>query len=339
MARSTPKISSWQIIKGFFRLIRWQNLLIVVFTQLFTRLFLIVGEGTWQMQIIEKPLWLIIASTVLIAAAGYVINDYYDIKIDIINKPQHVIVGRYIKRRWALGINFSFNSLGVLLGLIFVVTVVRAPTQPWLTNWFHWDIAVELNAPKTIISTFSSVFSFHSNIHRVILLFYPFLKTLCLWVYSNQLKRLPFWGNLMVAFMTGLSLGVLAVYYKAHNREVFAYALFAFLITLIREIIKDMEDLRGDARHGCRTLPIVWGFKKTKQFLFGLMAIFAVLLFVEIPSFNQTLLVIFSLLLIPLGYVSYLLYRADTKKKFHQLSTLCKYFMLLGILSMALVGG
>ena len=293
MARSTPKISSWQIIKGFFRLIRWQNLLIVVFTQLFTRLFLIGGEGTWQTQIIEKPLWLIIVSTVLIAAAGYVINDYYDIKIDIINKPQHVIVGRYIKRRWALGINFSFNSLGVLLAY------------------------------------FVSLKIFAINL----------LATFCLWVYSNQLKRLPFWGNLMVAFMTGLSLGVLAIYYKAHNREVFAYALFAFLITLIREIIKDMEDLRGDARHGCRTLPIVWGFKKTKQFLFGLMAIFAVLLFVEIPSFNQTLLVIFSLLLIPLGYVSYLLYRADTKKKFHQLSTLCKYFMLLGILSMALVGG
>ena len=291
MARSTPKISSWQIIKGFFRLIRWQNLLIVVFTQLFTRLFLISGKGTWQTQMTEKPLWLIIASTVLIAAAGYVINDYYDIKIDIINKPQEVIVGRYIKRRWALGINFSFNSLGVLMGYFISLKI----------------FAINL------------------------------LATFCLWVYSNQLKRLPFWGNLMVAFMTGLSLGVLAVFYKAHNREVFAYALFAFLITLIREIIKDMEDLRGDARHGCRTLPIVWGFKKTKQFLFGLMAVFAVLLFVEIPSFNQTLLVIFSLLLIPLGYVSYLLYRADTKKKFHQLSTLCKYFMLLGILSMVLV--
>jgi 4-hydroxybenzoate polyprenyltransferase len=291
MARRSQPITYKQIALGFSKLIRWQNLLIVVFTQLFTRIFLIGGEGTWQDFMVEKPLWLIIFATVLIAASGYIINDYYDIKIDLINKPTEVIVGRYIKRRWALGLNFTFNGLGVLLGLLVSLKV----------------FAINL------------------------------LATFCLWVYSNQLKRLPFWGNLMVALMTGLSIGILAVYYKAHNREVLAYAVFAFWITLIREIIKDMEDFRGDARHGCKTLPIVWGYRRTKEFLFGLMAIFVLLLFSIIPTFSPSLLLIFSLLLIPLGYIAWLLYWADTQKKFHQLSTFCKYIMLVGILSMGFV--
>ena len=112
------KVTYLQALQGFSRLIRWQNLAIIVFTQYFTRFFLIGGKDlsiSYLMEIItERKLFYISLSTVLIAASGYIINDYYDVKIDLINKPERVVIGRYIKRRWALAIHQVFNGSGIL---------------------------------------------------------------------------------------------------------------------------------------------------------------------------------------------------------------------------------
>jgi len=114
-----------------------------------------------------------------------------------------------------------------------------------------------------------------------------------------------------------------------------AYAVFAFSINLVREIIKDMEDIRGDMRFGSRTLPIVWGLRKTKYFLYVLIALFIVILFLLSSQLgNHILNVFFIVLIVPIIYLIYLLYRADSQKRFHQLSTFCKLLMLAGIFSM-----
>jgi 4-hydroxybenzoate polyprenyltransferase len=290
------KITYLQTLQGFIRLIRWQNLAIIVFTQYFTRFFLIRDKSLSFSHLLEiildKNIFLISLSTVLIAASGYIINDYYDIKIDLVNKPDRVVIGRYIKRRWALAIHQVFNGLGILLGLFI--------------------------SKKVALVNLTAVF--------------------CLWLYANQLKRLAFWGNLMVAILTGFSLLILAVYYPGHQREVWVYAIFSFFITLIREIIKDMEDVKGDEKHGCRTLPIIWGIARTKILVYVLIASFIITLFIlatQLP--NQRIAYIFLIMMLPIGFFTYKLVYADKPKDFAFLSDACKVIMLIGVLTMMFV--
>ena len=277
-------------------MIRWQNLAIIVFTQYFTRFFLIRDKPLSFSHLLEimldKNIFLISLSTVLIAASGYIINDYYDIKIDLVNKPDRVVIGRYVKRRWALMINQIFNGLGILLGLLI--------------------------SRKVALVNLTAVF--------------------CLWLYANQLKRLAFWGNLIVAILTGFSLLILAVYYPGHQKEVWVYAIFSFFITLIREIIKDMEDVKGDEKHGCRTLPIIWGIARTKLLVYVLIASFITTLFIlatQLP--NQRIAYIFLVMMLPMGFLTYKLVYADKPKDFAFLSDACKVIMLIGVLTMIFV--
>jgi 4-hydroxybenzoate polyprenyltransferase len=277
---------------GFLRLIRWPNLLIIVMTQYMARLFLIGPVREWRLILQDKTLFLISLSTVLIAAAGYVINDYFDVKIDLINKPERVIIGRYLKRRVAMTTHQVFNVLGCIIGL-------------WVSKW-------------VFLVSVSSV-------------------TL-LWLYASYFKKRPFIGNLIVSLLTALSLVILGVYYPQNRTLVGLYALFAFGITLIREIIKDIEDVRGDASHGCRTLPIVWGIYRTKWVIYLLVALFIPSLFLAAHWLqNQQLAWMFFALLGLIGWLVYRLVYADTKKEFGALSNLCKIIMLIGMISMVWV--
>ena len=218
---------------GFLRLIRVQNLLIVVLTQVLARVCLVGSTTDIMRSLADSRLWLLSLSTVCIAAAGYIINDYFDVKIDLINKPERVVIGRYLKRRVAMGIHQALNVLGCLIGL-------------YLSRWvFVADV----------------------------------LSVSLLWFYSAQFKRQPIIGNVVISLLTALSLIVLAIYYRQNTGIILIYAFFSFGISLIREIIKDMQDIRGDARFGCRTLPIVWGLRRTKYLLYGLIGAFLISLF------------------------------------------------------------
>ncbi|AQG79800.1 geranylgeranylglycerol-phosphate geranylgeranyltransferase [Spirosoma montaniterrae] len=274
---------------GFLRLIRVQNLLIVVLTQFLARIFLVGPKEDWLRLLTDRTIWLLSFATVCIAAAGYIINDYFDIKIDLVNKPKRVVIGRYLKRRVALVAHQALNVLGCLIGL-------------YLSKWV-----------------------FLVNI----------LSAGLLWFYSANFKRQPVVGNLVISLLTALSLIVLAVYYRQNADMLLIYALFSFGITLVREIIKDMEDVRGDARFGCRTLPIVWGLRRTKYLLYVLIGSFVMTLFLTAGSLNNPKLdVIFLILLAPVSYLTYRLVYADTRRAFGYLSNLCKIIMLMGVLSM-----
>lgn len=277
------------ILFGFYRLIRVPNLLIIALTQYMVRIFLIGPKSEWFHHLLEPSLFLLVLSTVFIAAAGYIINDYYDVKIDTINKPKRVVIGRMLRRRIAMGAHTVLNFLGLFIGL-----------------YLGFQLFV-----------------------------FNFMAGFLLWLYSNQLKRLPFIGNFAIALLTASSLVVLAVYYKQNEFLIYTYAVFAFSISLIREIIKDMEDVRGDANFGCKTLPIVWGLRRTKILLYILVVSF-VLILLSLASYlnNQLIYYFLIFILIPLTWLIIRLVRADTKNEFGYLSKLCKFIMLIGILSM-----
>ena len=274
---------------GFLRLIRVQNLLIVVLTQFLARLFLVGPKSEIIHSLTDPTIWILSLSTVCIAAAGYIINDYFDVKIDLINKPDRVVIGRYLKRRVAMSVHQVLNVIGCLLGL-------------YLSRWVFLVDVVSVSL---------------------------------LWFYSAQFKRQPLIGNIVISLLTALSFIVMAVYYRQNTEMLLIYALFSFGVTLVREIIKDMQDKRGDARFGCRTLPIVWGLRRTKYLLYVLIGVFLISLFFIADSLhNFRLTFIFGLMLFPIAWLTYRLVLADTRRDFGYLSTLCKLIMLIGVVSM-----
>ncbi|WP_337044175.1 geranylgeranylglycerol-phosphate geranylgeranyltransferase [Emticicia sp. 17c] len=281
-----------KIISAFFRLVRVTNLLIIVFTQYMARIFLVGPKEEWRSYIFDYKLFMLVFATVCIAAGGYIINDYFDIKIDLVNKPREVIIGKIIKRRWAILHHQLLNFIGISIGFFLGLKV-------FLINVF----AVS-----------------------------------ALWFYSERFKRQAFIGNFLVAFLTSFSLVVLGIYYKQNEMLVNIYALFAFSISLIREIIKDMEDIRGDARYGCRTLPIIWGIRRTKILLYVFIILFvSILFFMAYSLHNRYLIMIFSGSIIIFSWLMNKLYWADKKKDFTLLSRICKIIMLGGIASMIFV--
>ncbi len=276
---------------GIARLTRFPNLVMIAVAQYLTAIFLIGNPANWFRYLTDYKLFLLAASTILIAAAGYVINDYYDVKIDFINKPNRVVVGKVVKRRIVMAIHILLNFTGIMIGFYLSLTV--------------------------------------GIIHLV--------SAFLLWLYSNLLKRLPFIGNFIIAMLSGLAISVVAIYYDTSYLLVNSYALFAFSISLVREIIKDMEDLRGDATFGCKTLPIIWGIARTKNLLYLMIVLFTCMLFfVSIVLGNWLLVIYFLTLLIPIGFFVVRLVKADTQHEFSYLSSLCKFIMLGGILSMVL---
>ncbi|WP_242921024.1 geranylgeranylglycerol-phosphate geranylgeranyltransferase [Pontibacter liquoris] len=280
-------------MKAYLALIRFPNLVLIVLSQALAQACLLVAGVNWGL--VTRPgFWALTLSTVLIAAAGYIINDYYDIKIDAINKPGRMLVGKAVRRRPAMFAHMVLSFCGVAIGLALAL-------------------------PVGLI-----------NLGAVLLL----------WGYSARLKKMLLVGNVAIALLSASMLLVVAVYDNSLNKITLGYALFAFLISLIREIIKDLEDVKGDASFDCRTLPIVAGLRNTKRVLFPLLALFLVFLLVVVghpatPLLFDGYMLLFVLL--PTIWLIVKLIRADRRRDFAYLSNLNKFIMLTGILSMLLV--
>jgi len=266
-------------------------------------------------QEVDFRFYLMLLSNVFIAAAGYIINDYFDVNIDQINKPSKVVVGAYISRRWVI-----FWHLILSVFAIYISTIVF----PFKTFW-------------------------HIHLSNL-------LAILFLWFYSTTFKKNFLVGNIIISVLTAWSIAV--VYFsKLTIQEIlqpnindsanfkFAkltllYSAFAFILTLVREALKDLEDMEGDEKFGCTTLPIKWGLKPTKVYLsVWLIVVIALLLIIQLVviPFGWWLSAIYCIVFIvtPLVIVFYKLPKSFTNKHFNELSTWVKVAMLFGILSIA----
>lgn len=297
-----------KLLPAFLRLVRWSNLLFIALTQaLFYGCIYLPLYGQPQT---GRSLLLVLAS-VAIAAAGYIINDYFDVNIDHVNKPEKNVVDSIIHRRWAIIWHLALSLTGVVL------TAFAAGRQRW--------------------------YLVLANLGCVVLL----------WLYSTSLKRKLLIGNVVISLLTAWTILVLFFFFtnpadafNADNlvsrrifRLAFLYAGFAFVISLVREALKDMEDMEGDARYGCKTLPIVAGIKATKIYsAVWLVVLTGTLIILQVyvlqlgwwPSVVYNL----SFIVVPLLVTLYKLRTAASSKDFAQLSSYTKWIMLTGILSM-----
>lgn len=293
---------------AILKLVRWPNLVFIALAQFLAFDYIVkipewVGFSLWY----EDAL-LLVFSTVLIAAAGYMINDYFDIRIDAVNKPDKLILSKIISRRAMITWHIILNAIAILL-------VVKLAYENQLRL-----ISIQLFCITALV------------------------------VYSMSFKRKLFIGNLLVGLLIGISVLLVGIYepmFKVlsfegtYTKLLWLYAIFAFLITLIREIVKDAEDMRGDLREGCRTIPIVMGLQKTKQIiyiiyfiLFGLIAAFIAKLFQD----NTFLCFYFIFgIILPSLFIVWKVLQAKRTSDFAKISSYIKWLTLSGILSMILI--
>lgn len=298
----------------YLKLIRYQNLLILAFMQLIFR------YGFLKLQNIPLALsdWqygLLILSTVLIAAAGYVINDIFDQDTDLENKAERVIIGKSISESRAYNLYTILNISGVAIGF-YLSNVITKPS-------------------------FVAIF---------------ILIAATLYIYATSLKQIIVLGNVVIALLLAFSVVIIGVFdlypiINSQNQVVLAnlfsvlldYALFAFLINFIREIVKDLEDMRGDNSQGIRTLAIVLGIGKTTKVIFVLGLLSIIMLFVYTNSYLVSndlfiaTLYIFLFVVAPLLFFTIQIWTATLQKEFHSLSTLLKWILFFGILSITII--
>jgi 4-hydroxybenzoate polyprenyltransferase len=312
-------MNSMTLIPAFLRLIRLANLVFIALTQ-FLFFYCIVDrlleDGNEQfIQSRAFLFYLLVTASVLIAAAGYIINDYFDQYIDNINKPSKVVIDKQIKRRWAIFFHFLFSISGLLISIYVGYKI---------NNWL---------IPAC-------------NLFCILLL----------WFYSTTFKKKLLSGNIIISALT--SWVILVIYffvgagilhgweskpYPFDIRKLYKitmlYAGFAFVISLVREVVKDMEDMEGDVQYNCRTIPVVWGIPGAKIFsavwLTVLMSALGVVAFYALQS-GWWLAAGYCvlLILIPLLKILQLIYRAKSGADYHTISNGIKIVMFTGILSM-----
>ncbi len=312
-----------KLLTAFFRLVRWPNLVFIALTQLLFFYCIIVPSLPDIYYLQEHKLttvlfYLLVAASVLIAAAGYIINDYFDINIDQVNKPAKMVVQKIIRRRWAIFLHIVITFAGLVL--------------------------------SGYVSLKTSLIIIIANI----------VCSLMLWVYSTTFKKKLLTGNIIISGLTAWT--VLVLYFATNTTltinpalqpEVsggmnriykFAalYAGFAFIISLIREAVKDIEDMEGDARYNCKTMPIVWGVPATKVFVgVWLVVLVGALVIVQfyVLQIGWWLSALYVLLLVimPLVWILKKFYQAQTTAQYHFISNMIKMVMLTGICSLVLI--
>jgi 4-hydroxybenzoate polyprenyltransferase len=301
----------------YLKLVRYKNLLIIILTQYLMRWCVIYPferSVNLSLQFSEFNFFLLVLSTVFIAAAGYAINDYFDIKVDLENHPNTVVVGTKISRVKAMSINNILNLVGVVIGF-----------------WISWSIG---------LWKLGFVFIFTTGI---------------LWFYSALYKRQLIIGNIIVALFASL-VPLLTVIFeipmlnKILNPTVppsqysmvsvvfifiAGYSVFAFLTTLAREILKDIEDISGDSLNFRKTIPVIWGILYAKIIVVIILIIVVIALaLIYFRFFNDNISVIYILIFIvfPIFYIIYKTIKATQKSDYRNISFAMKIVMLFGLM-------
>lgn len=297
---------------NFLKLIRAGNLLFIALTMYLIKYALFEPFGL-AITLNLLGFSLLVLAVVCVAASGYIINDVYDQGADLKNKPNRSFINKSISEKNAYRLFFILNIIGVGLGF-------------YLSNM--------IGRPG-----FSAFFIFGSAI---------------LYLYNSQFQQTILVGNILVSIIVGLVPVGVGLYdllpaVNEQNQQTQAlifsilidYSIFAFLVNLLREIVKDQEDIDGDYNAGYKTLPIVLGKKRTNQVLFGLgLAPLGFLIYYTYTNLFENLPAVFYVLILliaPLLFFQINIWTAERKKEYSRLSLVLKAVLFFGLLSIGLL--
>lgn len=293
---------------NYLKLIRFQNLILIALIQIFIK-YALFHAFAIDVTLTHLEFSLLALATLCIAAAGYIINDIQDVSIDMINRPNKVIIGKKVTEKRAYSLFLIFNIIGVGIGF-FLSNAIGKP------GFFALFI---------IISAL-------------------------LYLYTTYLRTIILIGNIIISLLVAMSLLIVGLFdllpaITPENQStqstffsiVIDYAIFAFIINLIREIVKDIQDIDGDKNGGLNTLPITIGRQRATYIVFalGLITLFGIVYYMYSYLYYKQIAIIYFLFLIvaPIIYFCVRAWNASTKEDYSFLSLFLKIIMILGMCS------
>lgn len=269
-----------------FSVVRGYNIPIIALAQYLSAIFILAPEKRVLSVILDFNLFIIVLASSLTIASGYIINNFYDSKKDLINRPNKSKLDRLVSQKTKLQVYFTLN---------FIVFFIA-----FFVSW------------------------------RAVLFFsvYIFL----IWFYSHKIKKQPFIGNLMASFLAVLPFFAILLYYKNFYEVIFAHATFLFIIILIREMIKDLENLKGDLANGYSTIPIVYGESVSKKIIIILAISTLIPVYFLVNLYDVGYMdIYFYICLILLILFGVKLSKSNTKEEYNQLHNLLKIIIVAGV--------
>lgn len=279
-------------ILSMFSVVRGYNIPIIALAQYLSAIFIMAREKRALTVLLDFNLFIIVIVSGLTIASGYIINNFYDSKKDLINRPNKSRIDHLVSQRTKLQVYFTVNFIVALLAMLV---------------------------------SFRAVMYFSTYIFLI-------------WFYSHKLKKYPIIGNLTASLLAILPFFAILLYYKNLYPEIFAHATFLFLLLLIREIIKDLENIKGDIANDYRTIPVIYGevFAKKTITLLTIITIIPVYFLVEIYEVGF-MDIYFYISLIILIFFLLLLWKANSKIQYLQLHIILKFLVVSGVFSIVLI--
>ena len=257
---------------SLFSVIRLYNIFIIIIAQYFTSIFIISIDTSISSILFDFQLFLLILSSSIAIASGYIINNFYDYEKDLINKPIKSKIDKVIRKRTKLSLYITLNFLCIYT---------------------------------------SSLVSWRSVLFFTIYIF-------IIWLYSHKLKRILFIGNIVSSLLSVIPFFIILIYYKNFELIIFLYAIFLFLIVYMREIIKDLENIKGDFTLDYRTIPVVYG-EKSSKYLLSIVSLFTVaIIYILLSGFDTGMMFYYYYFSIAvLLFFIIVLWKYDSKKYYN----------------------
>lgn len=289
---SSKKKTFLKKILSLLSVVRGYNILVLIIAQYLASIFIFSPQKSVTSVIFDLHLFYIVFASVCVVASGYIINNFYDSKVDRINRPLKTGIDNYIKQETKLTLYFILNFVGFLFG--FLVS---------------WKAAM-----------FFAVYIFG------------------IWFYSHNLKKHPFRGLLSATILTILPFFAIFVYYKNFSKIIFVHAIFLFLVIMIRELIKELENLTGAIANNYKTFTVAYGEKNTKKLCYVLfvLTLFPIIVLFSYPALSH-MKYYFYLAMLALFFVAIYLWKSNKRSQYRMLHNLLKLLLLIGVFSLVFI--
>jgi len=289
---STKKVSLFYKLFSLLSVVRGYNILVLVFAQYLASIYIFSPKKSLREVVFDLHLFFIVFATVCVVAGGYIINNFYDVKADKINRPYKAGLDSFVKQETKLSLYFTLNFIGVVFA--FLVS---------------WRAAL-----------FFSVYIFG------------------IWFYSHKLKRYPLTGLISATIITISPFFVIFVYFKNFSKIIFVHAIFLFLVIMVRELIKDLENLKGAVASNYKTFPVAYGERNTKliSILLLSLTLVPVIFLLNYPAITY-MRYYFYVALVSLIIIGTVLVKSSQKRHYTILHTTLKVLLLIGVLSLVFI--
>lgn len=290
---STLKLK--QIIFKFFSLfssVRGYNILVLILAQYLAAIFIFSSTKSLKEIVFDLHLLYIVLASVCVISAGYIINNFYDVKVDKINTPVKVGLENYVRESTRLKLYFLLNFIGFCFGILI-----------------SWRAAL-----------FFSMYVF------------------AIWFYSHKLKKHPFIGVLSATILTVLPFFAVFVYFGNLSKIIFVHATFLFLVIMVREFIKDLQNIKGAIVNNYRTFPVVYGEEKTKQvsILLLILTLIPITILLNYDGLGY-MRYYFYFTLIVFVIIGFLLWKSETTNNYRRLHNVLKIWLFIGVLCLMFI--